>query len=535
MKISKYLLTLFIVVLTFSCADVLDEQPNDVVAETTFWQTSTDAEAGLVACYDALRAENDHTAFSWERWAMFDMLTPMGTVRNGRIRGLSTSTISPGDLNIERPWRAHYRGLVRTNDFVNRIDEIPFADEERKNSLIGEGRFLRAMYSFALTMVWGDVPFFDRVPDLSDIEVDKTSSADIIAQIKEDLAIAVDKLPDTPNDAGRAGKGAAHMLRLKLALYEEDWGAAVSSAEAIMDLGIYDLEPDYAGIFTLSNENNSEVIFDVQAIADSDIEPGNTFERMFSGRFSSNNGWSWMNPGLWLIDKYEVIDPNPDYVQEDPRIPTALYDYFEGRDPRMDANIIRPGAHFTGKGGTDFLYPFVNNYTHSRTGLHARKYVITGDDSRNGTGASPMNFIIFRYADALLHWAEAKVRQNPGAALGDQGVIDAINRIRERASDQLPLHTVGTFVNIDELLAAIYDERVRELAMEGWLYWDFKRWGWIEDRDGFDVMGIVSLDSVWFSSSPSVTQVWIPGKDEYFPIPQADLDLNPGLGQNPGW
>ncbi len=535
MKTIKYLIIGYLMIWSFSCKDLLDEQPIDVIAETTFWSTATDAEAGLTACYDALRAANNRMAFSWERWALFDMLTQMGTCRNPQVRSASTSSMVPGQSFVNFAWRAHYRGLIRTNDLLIHIDDIPFADADRKDHVIGEGRFLRAMYSFALTMIWGDVPYFSDVPGVEAINVTSTPKEEIIAEIKNDLAIAIEKLPVNPKDNGRAGKGAAHMLRLKLALYEEDWDTAESSAQAILDLGIYQLENNFSDVFALENENNSEVIFDVQGIADNDIEPGNTFEDAFSGRFSSNNGLSWINPGLWLVDKYEVIDPNPVYTQEDNRIPTAIYDYFEGRDPRMDASIIRPGAHFIGIGGTDFLYPFVNNYTHSRTGLHARKYVVPGDGSRAGSGSSPLNFIVFRYADALLHWAEVRVQQMQGAALGDQTILNVLNQIRSRASDQLPLYDLTSFASTDDLLTAIYDERVRELAMEGWLYWDFKRWGWLEDRDGFEVMGIISNDSVWFSNNPAVVQSWTPGKDEYLPIPQSERDLNPALNQNPGY
>ncbi len=535
MKTIRYIFLIFFIWGVTSCEDVLDEQPNDDIAETTFWITSTDAEAGLIACYDALRPRSNQVPFFWEFWGAFDQLIQIGTIRNGRVRSFSTSTGPADDIHIERSWSAYYRGLVRTNDFMVHIDAIPFENPERKENLIGEARYLRAMYSYGITMIWKDAPYYLNVPGLEAVDIEKTPQQEIINQIKEDLAIAIEKLPDTPNDPGRVGKGAAYMLQLKLALFEEDWDTAVDAAQAVIDLGIYSLQPNYADIFTLENENNSEVIFDIQGIADNDIEPGNTFERFYSNRSSSNSGLSWMNPGLWLVDKYEIIDPSPAYTQDDPRIPTEIYDYFEGRDPRMDANIIRPGAYFVGAGGNEVLYPFINNYTHSRTGLHARKYVVTGDGSRPGAGTSPLNFIVFRYADALLHYAEARVMQSP-AAFNDQGVLDAVNAVRARASDQLPLYSPGTFSSADEFLDALYDERIRELPMEGWLYWDFKRWGLIEQRNGFDVMGIeLTGGQVQFRSSPVVTQVWAPNKDEYFPLPQAERDVNPNLGQNPGY
>ena len=540
MKNLKYIFIVFFLLLGFACEDVLDLQPTDVVAETNFWQSSTDAEAGLVAVYDALRTNLSgggvRSVFSWERWGAFDFFTQMGIIRNGGINSLVRGG-GQGAVwrDFGRAWGLHYSGLVRANDFLINIDPIPFPDENRKDHAIGEARFLRAMYSYAITMMWGDVPYFDDVPTLEDVGPDKVSQAEIIEEIKSDLAIALDLLPDVPDDIGRAGKGAAHMLRLKVALFEEDWQTARDQAEAVRDLGMYALHPNYADIFTLENENNSEVIFDVQSIADSDIEPAGTMESMYSGRFSSNRGLSWMAPGLWLVDKYERIDDNPSYVQEDPRITDTIYQYFEGRDPRMDANIIRPGAHFIGIGNQDFLYPFVPNYTHSRTGLHSRKYVITGDNSRDGDDQSPLNFIIFRYADALLHLAEASAQLSGSGS--DQTAIDILNQIRLRASDQLPQYDVASFASVEELLTAIYDERIRELAMEGWLYWDFKRWGLIEERDGFGILGVKQSgdNPVEFDTTPDEDPMqWISGKDELFPIPQTEVDLT-GMRQNPGW
>ncbi|MEM1134758.1 MAG: RagB/SusD family nutrient uptake outer membrane protein [Bacteroidota bacterium] len=517
------------------CEDELNKQPFDQISEQTFWRTSTDAKAGLVSCYDALRSSENQSIFSWERFASFDLLTPIGLCRNPQVRQISSGLADPNNVRVRAGWRAHYRGAVRCNDFLTQIENVTFPENESdlKAIMIGEAKFLRAMYFYALTSTWGDVPYFDYVPGLEDTQIERTPQATVLENIKNDVEDAINSLPVDAYEVGRATKGAALALKTKIALLEKDWATAEAASKEIIDLQKYALIENYADIFALSNENHEEVIFDVQAVGDSDVESGNTFEHMFAHRSASVSGWSWVQPSLWLVEKYERIDPNPEYVIEDPRITPEIYDYFEGRDPRMDVNILRPGKRWLDFSNTEILYPYeMNSLNHSLVKMHMRKYVIPGDISRRGSGDSPMNFIIFRYADILLNYAEAKA-QNSGE--NDPSVYEAINAVRRRASELLPLYTVGQFSK-GELLENIYNERIRELPMEGWLYSDFKRWQWIELNDGLEVMGLsVTDEGVSFSSTPVETRIFNPAKHYLLPIPQRERDLNPFLTQNPNY
>ena len=185
----QYFLLIIVMFSIFSCEELLDKQPYDVVSEQTFWQTSTDAKAGLVACYDALRSSADHDVFSWERFAAFDLLTPIGMCRNGAVESLTRGNTDATNVMVERGWRSHYRGLVRCNDFLSHIDNINFSENEAelKLQMVGEAHFLRAMYAFALTTVWGDVPYFEYVPGMDDIHSERTPQSVIIEKIKADL------------------------------------------------------------------------------------------------------------------------------------------------------------------------------------------------------------------------------------------------------------------------------------------------------------------------------------------------------------
>ncbi len=524
----------FVMFASFSCADdVLDKQPTDRVSSTNFWTNSDDVNAGVISVYDALSV--NLRDLGWESLGFFDLLTPLGNCRSDIISDVAGGVHDPASGAPRDLWRYMYRGVVRANDVLMNIGNATFTPDEAdlQTRLEGETRYLRAMYYYLLVENFGDVPLIENVPGVEDASISRSPKADVIALIYSDLDFAIDALPVSyaSADLGRATKGAALSMKVKVALMDKNWDVAATAASEVMTLG-YSLQSNYEDIFAIDNENNSEVIFDVQHVYQNDSEPGSSIEKLYANRSSSANGWTWFHPTTYMVEKFEVIDPNPVYVQEDPKIPTEIYDYFEGRDPRMDWTILRPGAHVLGGNGMDLLYPYdINGYNHSLTGMTMRKRVIPGPGVSANTDG-PLNVIIIRYADLLLNYLEATAQVAGGIENVDQGTLDeTINAVRARASAQLPLFTAGN-ITWDDL----YDERVRELAMEGWIYFDMKRWGTIEINDGFEVMGLsVTGSTIEFSSTPIQTRIFDPQKHYLFPIPQNERDRATNLTQNPGY
>ena len=146
----------------------------------------------------------------------------------------------------------------------------------------------------------------------------------------------------------------------------------------------------------------------------------------------------------------------------------------------------------------------------------------------------------------LLSYAEALARQGtsetinlddavPASSLSQSVLDQTINAVRNRASDQLPQYTAGNITYRD-----IYLERVRELAMEGWTYFDMKRSGMIEMNDGFEVKGfrVQAGTTIDFNASTiNNTRIFEPNKHYMFPIPSSEIERAEGLqgDQNPGW
>ena len=245
----------------FSSEHYLVESCNDELSSASFWSDESDANAGLTAIYDALEPPSREPG--WGSLGLFDLLTPIGNSRSGSYRSIAEGTHDADTRRVRGVWDNMYRGVVRANDFLVHIDDIPFTGDdatEVKNRMTGEARFLRAMYYYILVECFGDVPLFTTVPTVEDAAAPRVPKAEVLALI----TFAVNNLP-LPGDeeTGRATIGAALALSVKVALYEKEWGIAADAAEDIMQLG-YGLVPDYADVININNENNEEVIFDVE-------------------------------------------------------------------------------------------------------------------------------------------------------------------------------------------------------------------------------------------------------------------------------
>jgi hypothetical protein len=556
MKNIKHLLTLLMLsVITWSCGDdFLERNPTDQLSSATFWTDEKDAQAGLVAIYDALQAPSNGNPYragaSWASLGILDNVTPIGFERQTqRLRPVGDGVHDGANPFLATTWTLGYRGVVRANDFLTNIDNIEFSGanaEQVKNRMKGEAMFLRAMNYYWLVELYGDVPLFTQVPSVEDASTPRSPKAEVLKLIKDDLEFAVANLPRRADaEIGRATKGSAMALQVKTALYERDWPTAASVSEAIMNLGDYDLVPDYGNVININNENNEEILFSVQHVFNNDAEDGSYVEKMYANASSASNGWTFIQPTLWFVEQFERIIPNPqegiDYVNEgglnssgQPKIPNAIYEYFEGRDPRMDHTILRPGSHFIDLNDNDILYPHqLNGALHSFTGLHMRKYVIPGSGAALDWDG-PLDYVIFRYADILLCHAEA-VAMRDGVGSVSQDVLDkTINKVRARASQLLPAYTAGN-ITMDD----IYRERICELGYEGWTFFDMRRSGMIEINNGYQVQGlkVVVNQTVGFNpDGVGNVRIFDPAVHYLWPIPSDEIQRSSNaLVQNPGY
>lgn len=389
-------------------------------------------------------------------------------------------TFTTTSLSFNEVWEANYQGIARANQALKFLPDLAI-DETLKKRLIGESKFLRAMFYFRLGQMFGGVPLIKSVPDIQnqeDINAANTrvTRKEIYEFVIADLTEAAADLPTQYGsaDLGRATKGAALALLAKVNMYNlEDpdrWQKVKDLTTQVMGLG-YDLTTNYEDIWKESGENNIESIFEIQARGET---PNKGVEGYFvtqGARGAGGWGWGFNTPTQDLADAYE---PN---------------------DARRDATII-----FRGETLWDGL--LVPN-TVSNPMYNQKAYVSKTAETFNGNDwDSNKNIRILRFAEVLLMNAEAAIEVGGDAAT-------PLNRVRNRAG-------LGNAPVVDK--AAVWKERRVELAFEHDRYFDLVRQG---------RAGVVLR---------AHGKNFVDGKHELFPIPQTQIDLSGGLlTQNPGY
>ncbi len=526
-RFSKYtalVTTISLVVFSACKKDILDTVPNDRVSSAIFWKTATDGIYAVNAIYGSLDAVN---LFA------LDGITDIGHTNTTFTveYNIENGTYDAAHSRIQTEWENGYRSVFLANDVLSNIDKITTSNTALIERLKSEARVLRAYAYMKLTGLYGDVPLITQPISASEgLVIERTAQAAIWSFINQELTEAAGALPVSYDNAdkGRVTRGAAWALKARASLWAGNYAEAAAAAKDVMDLNVYGLLEAYSNLFTYEHENSKEVILDKQFVAGTNTHNAFAYMAPYSQRNSSSN----FVPTKALADMYtmqngkDITDPASGF---DPRNPYA------GRDPRMrytmfvDGDPLPSGILFEpvpGRGGEDEVGKTQYN---TSTGYSLKKYIV--DEDLTTPGASGLNFILLRYAEVLLTYAEAKIELDQI----DASVYAAINEVRTRPDVGLPALATGMTQN--ELREAVRRERTIELAFEGWRLFDIRRWRTAETVMTGKVYGITYYenDQPVTIEVPSVNKVFDPSKHYLWPVPQKEKALNPLLGQNPGW
>jgi len=455
-------------------------------------------------------------------------------------------------------WEFYYNGIMRCNNILenmHRAQEV--VSEDFYNRIEAEARFLRAWNYGFLVSLYGDVPLVTTMLQLEDAQMPRTAKENILRFIFDDLDFAAAHLPLTwsNTDEGRATRGAALTYKARIALYHGEYEIAAAAAKEVIDLGQYTLYSNYGQLFKHVGSRSSEVIMDIPFLLGVQVHQ---IPRYLGTR--SAPGYAVLVPTQTMIDIYRCtdglrIDQSPLF---DPQKP------YENRDPRLEQSILRPGEWYnnfkfeTHPDSTTTLQNVggtinrvnnleVTNQFATFTGYHWKKYFDEAD-LPGEVARSQQNFIIMRYAEVLLTYAEAKIELNEI----DNSVIAAINEVRGRPSVDMP--AAQTNMTQTQLRDLIRYERTVELAQEGFRLFDLRRWRIAEHVMPGNMLGrrvkarwydsiIPSFNAYGKSVYPNETAVFQvistntfdASKHYLWPIPQREIDVNRELEQNPGW
>lgn len=248
-----------------ACTDeFLKEEPTDRFVIDNFYSSRTDAEAAVAAVYDQLYSIYERHIFLLNALPTDDEKNGLG-MPNQFLQNLEYMRYTSENQFTREMWQRNYSGIARANTAILNIPNINM-DETIRARLVGEAKFLRALYYFNLVRFYGDVPLILKLETVEDAMGARSKAAQIYEQIIQDLSDAETSLPTSysDKDIGRATQGATKILLGKVYLTMHEYQPAVDKlAEVIENEGTYGygLHDNYGANWDLATENGMEMVF----------------------------------------------------------------------------------------------------------------------------------------------------------------------------------------------------------------------------------------------------------------------------------
>ncbi len=555
MKLFKYILLAGLVFGQLSCSDYLEKFPLDNPSDETFLRTEAEFDMAVTGAYATLWYGGSGDV-AGPFFPMLDAATDIGWDRNtSALQSLGMGIANSDNGWVSSYWSEFYRGIGRCNYILSKAEDIAkFVPEAKYKRQIAELRFLRAYYYFFLNEGFGGVPLVTTPLTLSEAQLPRESKEAVVNFILSELDAAIpDLLAETStSNVGKVNKGAALTLKSRVALYNERWETAAAAASEVMQSGVYALHSSYPDLFKYAGQDSKEIIFAAQYLKGYKVH---SYPRFFGSRMSL--GHSNKIPSQALIDSYEctdglAIDKSPLFDVKKP---------FANRDPRLTYTTVLPQTRFENymfETNPDSTMTWDYSTTPARrvqntesshayatfSGYLWRKY--TDDADYPDINNSDLNIILFRYAEVLLNYAEAKIEANQI----DQTVYDAINAVRTRPTVNMPVIASGK--SQAELRSVIRKERKYELSGEGYRLFDIRRWNigegtmngpllgrvpnaFLTDAPVIDENGTPHYENVRNRADMRVIEIrsFKNNRDNLWPVPRLETEVNPLINQNP--
>ena len=576
-----------------SCNKFLDRKPLDASSSATFLSNQAEMEQGLNGTYaSAMWVIANNTPMHFAIESSTDMAIKRGGNAEDLIAMGDGGPFLVNNAICISSWNQAFKLVQRANQqIVGMENGKAKVSAVVYNRIKAEALVLRAWGYFHLMTWYGDVPYYKAMPSVDEVlKAERTPVATIVADLYKDLdeaTAAFEAAGTSPvQTIGRVNKGVALGLKAKLAMLIKDFSTAATATKTLIDGNQYGLNPSYQNLFSLNGQtaNASREILFAQTYPNDVNEPQNWMAVIGVPRQVTNSQSSHF-PSQNLVDQFEGkdgqrIDVSTVYDPANPRL---------NRDNRLNWSVYMPGdtmVHFASKTAA---LPYnnlrertvFNIYSNTRrkfnwnTGVYDNvttnndwigaqaagiqwQVSATGNiggvgyvwnkynDSTQYTFESRVGFVLMRYADILLTYAEAKTELNQL----DATVLSAINLVRTRAGQ--PAAVLGSQTAMRTLIRR---ERAVEFAGEGLRLFDLRRWDIYEKANSGPVVGI-SLNPAVPAARPTFDADNIPSytasvnqrirfrnqtrnnsnvKYKLWPIPQAEIDNNSKIKQNLGW
>jgi hypothetical protein len=511
----KYFILLFCCAGLFACKKTIDLYPPSNLNTATYYSNYEEVKSALTGCYNAMQRP------LLNEWQLTELRSD--NAKQGAPGSTASGNRDLSDLDMFIPattqtiiynyWLATYNTIRNANIILEKLGvtydpatgaltfnsiDIPITDADRKQ-LAGEAMFIRAYNYFNLVRLFGGVFLVHR--PISPVEaktMNRVVPADIYKLIEADLATGAASMNSlkfnqiATADLGRATRWAAKGLLAKVYLTLNRKTEAITQLQDVVLNSGYSLQSNYANVFSISNEMNSEILFAIRFKAGGlglGSSFGNTFAPLGTGSAVINGDGDGLN------------------------YPTADLDTATNGDLRKPTLI---GVFGTGTAAKWYV----------------KKYLFPVTLVDDGESDWP----ILRYADILLMLAEAQGYS--------QSSLDMINSVRPRAG--LPNYTLATVTNTAQFEQALSNERRIEFAFENQRWFDLIRFNTtlttitaqqtIKDHYADEYFSHYRL---YLPPTPTLAQLqgYITAEKLLLPIPQHEIDTNTQLAipQNPGY
>lgn len=503
-KILKYIGVSLTAALSFTGCFDLDEQTYTEIPIDKFFKNEQELVATAGRAYTKLQAYcTEQSLWTLNLQVSDECAVPVnaaGEWTDERYGQLHRHTYNASNKLVNQGWNFCFDGIAACNEILYELNlsEIEF---EGKGKILAEVEVLRALFYMLAIDGWGNVPFSIDYTDTSYPE--QKDRAFMFNFIEKAILDNIEELDATASieNYGRVTQGVAWTILAKLYLNAETWinepmwEEAADACQQVMNLGCYHIEQDYTLNFAVVNEASTENIFAIPYSTNYTESDHNAFILFILALDSWGADKFNISASVW--DGF-VCQPDffESYAEKDLRR-DQTWMYAGNQLPQMSDAPYNPvfdeSLYSTGRGVQD--------------GARIWKWNYQTDDLLLSDQTSMENdFAFFRYADVVLMYAEALVRQGRAA---DAANLADLQAIRTRAG--LAPYTAAD-LTLDELLA----ERGRELAWEGWRRQDLIRFG--------------KYDEAWWAK-PSLGDP----RRNLFPIPTTVRNANPNLAQNPGY
>lgn len=566
------------VFLPVSCDDFLTKEPPGVATNTDL-ETDQGVESLLVGAYAVLRGNGRFggamgTDWTYGSGASDDCYKGSEPGDQTNFNDVERYQVLPTNAYMTERWRDCYNGVARSNQVLvflkaAQAGKSPFS-AERALQVEGEAKFLRAWYHFQANKVFKTIPYIKTTEEMGGVLAEEVPNKDAgWDDIESDLQFAIDNLPETKyaNQPGRVNKFSAMAVKAHAHMFQNELDQAKVLLDQIIQSGQFTLVNNYFDNYDERTENNKESIFEIQCSASSVNKSGMPIAGavMPQAGGPAALGYGFFQPSQCLVDAFQVDDDGLPVLDINER-KMVINDMGINSDSefnptdqlldlRLDWTVSRRGVDFLGWGiwpGRAWVRAQENGGPYM-----TKKYIHFAESqtSQNGSGFdNNRNYRMYRYAHILLWRAECAVEE------GDLEMArQLVNQIRDRVKTSTPVmglcktvkfdgseivvewdkpaanyktepypagHTA--FSSIEKARIAVRNEIRLEFATEGQRFFDLRRWGIdvevLNDYIQRDVKFRNFMQGAVYTT-----------KNRYWPIPQAQLDIQPVLEQDPDY